>query len=163
VTAGITKVKASDEMQILVRINQAIWNKGSNITMIADLQAHNHRLSVNPILTKHYEMINGKFDTRFFWTNDKTRIPLIILRGDLMMFKFEEPISDKELLSLNLFDITTDRKWKSSDHQQDDLEAIVMTGTVIYQGCLVQHSRNVSTGRDTNKQNLQSCKRTLQH
>ena len=108
IVTAYLKVKGSNGVPLLLKINEAVYNAGSPITLLSEYQIRENGYIVDSVATKHRTGI-GSYGTQRIVLNDSLHLPFVD-RGGLMGFEIL-PIHESELDNYDTFELTCAQKW----------------------------------------------------
>jgi hypothetical protein len=123
----------SDGKEFIAVAHEAVWNKGSNTSLLSEFQMREHGLIVDSTSKKHKNR-DGSFGTQqIYIPNNDISIPLYLTSG-LMTSPHREP-TDEELATLPKVELTSPDIWNPRDHIHDDAIIVPLTknDTAAYQ------------------------------
>jgi hypothetical protein len=111
VTAYV-KVNAQNGIPVLLKINEAVYNKGSPVTLLSEYQIREHGYVIDSVAKKHFKSL-GTPGTQQLVLSEDIQIPFQD-RGGMIGFELL-PIKDGEIDEvdpvLDIFEITGPKKW----------------------------------------------------
>ena len=111
IVTGYIKAKAQNGIPVLLKINEAPYNKDSPITLLSEYQIRENKYVIDSVAKKH-RTAHG-YGTQRFQLNDCVNIPFED-RGGIMGFEIlpiEEGEIDEIDNKLDIFEITSDAPW----------------------------------------------------
>ena len=106
------KVKAHNGIPILLKINEAVYNEGSPVTLLSEYQIREFGFVIDSVAQKHLKA-PGQQGLQRFILNDVVHIPFDD-RGGIMGFEIL-PIADGEIDEIDpifdVFEVTGPKKW----------------------------------------------------
>ena len=112
IVTAYLKVRAQNGIPVLLRINEAPYNKGSPVTLLSEYQVRENNFVIDSVATKH-RTSNG-YGTQRLELSDLLHVPFED-RGGIMGFEIL-PISHDDVDEIDpkydIFEITADRPWK---------------------------------------------------
>ncbi len=125
IVTALLKTKSAEDCYMLLRVNEAVYNQNSPITLLSEYQIREYGLVLDSVARKH-KSLDGKSGTQTMYVSDVVRCPLVD-RGGLMgvqLYLVED--GDEELY--DIFNITSDHPWIPRSFQ-DSLQALTVEST----------------------------------
>jgi hypothetical protein len=104
-----------DGTRVLLRAYEAVYNKGSAVSLLSEYQSRHHGCVVDSV-SKCHKLNESAFGTQSFQPTDNIVIPFD-LRGCLMAFEHNLP-TRKDMESLIPIDITSPEPWDPRKHYE---------------------------------------------
>ena len=112
IVTAYLKVKAHNDIPVLLKINEAVYNKNSPVTLLSEYQIREHGFCVDSTATKH-KVTPDTHGTQRFYLNDVVHIPFVD-RGAMMGFEIL-PIEEGDIDEIDpvydVFEVTAPLKW----------------------------------------------------
>ena len=109
IVTALIKTLSAQNVPVLLRICEAVFNKNSYSTLLSEYQLRDHGIIVDSVATKHLTM-NGKGGTQTLYASSLVKCPLID-RGGLMGLKLY-PIDEGDEDRYEIITITSSNPWK---------------------------------------------------
>ena len=108
IVSGYIKVKAHNDIPIILEVHEAPYNAKSPITLISEYQARDYGTIIDSVSTRH-KTIAGTYGTQRMIISPDLHVPLVD-RGGLMGFEVL-PWEDGDEEHFEIHTITSDAKW----------------------------------------------------
>ena len=114
IVTALLKTLSAENVPLLLRVNEAVYNQNSTITLLSEYQIREYGIVVDSVALKHLTT-DKRRGTQTLYASDVVKCPLID-RGGLMglkLYPYEEGDEDK----YEIFNITSDEPWKPRSYQ----------------------------------------------
>ncbi len=85
IVTAYLKVEASDSIPFLLKLNEAVYNAGSPMTLLSEYQIREHGYTIDPVANKH-RIFFDTYRTQKLVLNGTVHIPFVD-RGGLIDFE----------------------------------------------------------------------------
>ena len=132
IVTAYVKVRAHNGIPVLLKINEAVYNEGSPVTLLSEYQMRDHGYVVDSVAAKHKSSPNT-YGTQRLILNDVVHVPFED-RGGIMGFEIL-PILPGEIdevdPKLDIFEMTSPTKWVPARFRSTTIhEATIDTSVV---------------------------------
>jgi hypothetical protein len=115
IVSGYIKVKAHNDIPVILEVHEALFNDKSPITLISEYQARDFGTIIDSVSTRH-KTIAGTYGTQRMIISPDLHIPLVD-RGGLMGFEVL-PWKKGDEERFEIIPITSDAKWTPRRYSQ---------------------------------------------
>ncbi len=123
--SAVTMVTLPSRTPVMVRINEAVYNKGSSTSLLSEFQSRDFGAKIDTVSRRHVN-IDGHHGRQVIEMISGVKIPLF-LRHCLMAFEHHLP-TEEELNSCKAIDLTDHLPWDPSKFHDDDISVLASGG-----------------------------------
>ena len=112
IVTAYLKVKAHNNIPVLLKINEAVYNEGSPVTLLSEYQVREYGFVIDSVAEKHLKSPDV-YGTQRLTLNEDVHIPFLD-RGGIMGFEIlpvEEGDIDEVDPKFDIFEITGPKRW----------------------------------------------------
>jgi len=117
IITGYLKVMSQNNSPVILYIHEAPYLKDSEVTLVSEYQSWEHGIVIDSVSQRH-KTIHGTFGTQRMVLSKHVHIPYVD-RGGLMGFEIL-PWKEGDEHIYDVFDITSDKKWKPRRFREKD-------------------------------------------
>jgi len=127
IVTALLKTISSENIPILLRVNEAVYNQDSPTTLLSEYQIRDFGLAVDSVASKHLSA-QGIHGTQTLSVSDIVKCPLVD-RGGVMGITLY-PIEDGDENRYDIFDITSKVPWKPKSSMTESRIYSVTTSSI---------------------------------
>jgi hypothetical protein len=122
IVTALLKTMSAENVPLLLRVNEAVYNQNSPITLLSEYQIREYGKVVDSVAMKHHST-DGNMGTQTLYASEVVRCPLVD-RGGLMGLELF-PVEEGDENRYEIFDITSDQPWIPRSFQENNKAYVV--------------------------------------